>query len=48
MRVLILGIGVVVLWNHPEARVNTANFLRSIADLLSHIERPIKYKHRQS
>ena len=47
MRVLILGIGVVVLWNYPEARVNTANLLRSTADLLSPIERPVKCTHRQ-
>ena len=30
----LLAIGVVVLWFYPEARVVTANFLRSSADLL--------------
>ena len=47
MKVLILAIGVFVLWNFPEARMNTANFLRSTADFLSPIEWTIKDKNRQ-
>ena len=31
----LLGIFVVVLWSSPQARVATANFLRSSADLLA-------------
>ena len=34
-------------WNLPEARVKTANFLRSTADFLSPMERPIKDKTKQ-
>jgi len=45
MKVLILAIGLVVLWNYPEARVKTASFLRFTADFLSPIERPIKDKN---
>ena len=46
MKVLILAIGVTVLWTYPEARVNTAKFLRSAADLLSPVERPIEQRSR--
>lgn len=46
MKVLMLTIGLVVLWNYPEARVKTASFLRFTADFLSPIERPIKDKNR--
>ena len=46
MKVVILAIGVAVLWNYPEARVNTANFLRSTADFLSPIEQPTQKSRR--
>ena len=35
MKGWVLAIGVAVLWSYPEARVATANFLRSTADLLA-------------
>jgi len=47
MKVVILAIGVAVLWNYPEARVNTANFLRSTADFLSPVEQPINERNRR-
>tara|TARA_B100001250_G_scaffold375231_1_gene362643 strand:- start:276 stop:425 length:150 start_codon:yes stop_codon:yes gene_type:complete len=42
MKVLIIAIGVAILFYYPEARKNTANFLRSTADFLSSIERTIE------
>ena len=47
MKILILTIGVFVLWNYPEARIGTANFLRFTADLLSPIERPLEQRRKQ-
>ncbi len=47
MKFLILTISAFTLWNYREARVNTANFLRSTADFLSPIEKPIKSINRQ-
>ncbi len=44
MRVFILVIRLVLLCNFPEARVNTANFVRFTADFLSLIERTMKNK----
>tara|TARA_B100001029_G_C14890679_1_gene355243 strand:+ start:288 stop:431 length:144 start_codon:yes stop_codon:yes gene_type:complete len=47
MKVLIVAICLVILYKYPEARVNTANFLRSTADFLSPIEQPIQQMKRQ-
>ncbi len=47
MKGLILAIFVVVLWQYPEARVTTANVLRSTANFLSPIERPIDQRSRR-
>ena len=46
MKAWILALGIVILWNSPEARVNTAKFLRSAADLLSPVERAIEQRSR--
>jgi len=46
MKGWILAIGVVVLWQYPEARVATSNFLRTTADLLSPIEEPNQRNRR--
>ena len=46
MKGWMLAIGVVVLWQYPEARVTTANVLRSTADFLSPIEQPNQSNRR--
>ncbi len=46
MKGWILAIGVVVLWQYPEARVTTANVLRTTADFLSPIEQPNQRSRR--
>ena len=47
MKALILAIGVTVLWTYPDARVNTAKFLRFTADFLSPIDQPIEQRNRK-
>tara|TARA_B100000965_G_scaffold41347_2_gene30387 strand:- start:579 stop:719 length:141 start_codon:yes stop_codon:yes gene_type:complete len=46
MKAWILALGIVILWNSPKARVNTAKFLRSAADFLSTVERPTEQRSR--
>tara|TARA_Y100001968_G_scaffold137407_1_gene125568 strand:+ start:87 stop:227 length:141 start_codon:yes stop_codon:yes gene_type:complete len=46
MKVWIIALGIVVLWNSPEARVKTAKFLRSAADFLSPVELPVEQRSK--
>ncbi len=47
MKILLVIIGIAILWNHPEARTNTAKFLRLTANFLSPVNQPIEQRDRE-